>query len=55
MFEDIHVQNTFNAIEISVLEPNNELNIPVELGVCDAEHVTQWFDCNGMKANPEMY
>ncbi len=22
---------------------------------CDAEHVTQWFDCNGMKANPERY
>ncbi len=22
---------------------------------CDAEHVTQWFDCNGMKANPEKY
>ncbi len=21
----------------------------------DAEHVTQWFDCNGMKANQERY
>ncbi len=22
---------------------------------CDAEHVTQWFDTNGMKVSPEKY
>ncbi len=30
--EDIHVQNTSIVIEISILETNNELDAPVELG-----------------------
>ncbi len=37
---------------------SDEQDTPAELKEClecDAEHVTQWFDCNGMKANPEKY
>ncbi len=32
MFEDINIQNTFSVLQMSILNPNNELDVPVELG-----------------------
>ncbi len=35
--------------------PSDEHDTHKESLECDDEHTTQWFDCNGMKANPEKY
>ncbi len=32
MLEDLHIQITSGVIEMSILEPNNELDVLVELG-----------------------
>ncbi len=33
MFEDIHIQSTSSVIEMSILEPNNELDVCIKVGV----------------------
>ncbi len=38
MFEDIHIQSTSSVIEMFILEPNNELDVPVELGDIHCNH-----------------
>ncbi len=32
MFEDIHIQSTSIIIEMSILETNNKLDVPIGLG-----------------------
>ncbi len=47
-----HVRIIIILWQHTILRYPEELKESLE---CDAEHVTQWFDSNGMKANPEKY
>ncbi len=55
------LKETLPGLEYNYADDNtlsDEQDTPEELKEsleCDAEHVTQWFDCNGMKTNPEKY